>query len=647
MTTDECPFSITTLFDSQEKTAHEQLYHEAILKIIRKIFPQNLLSSAVNHKERAKIFHSHLPFFTHILPAKAPSNLSFFVVSRYRSNAFKFFFEMVSTWLIPGQRLNVLAIYAADFRVLEFGQATYTLCEVMIRVEKPEELEQIRKNLEIISIEVRLGMESSYYALRILETKGLNADAKTALLQEYIIAIMKRKPQYFDYDLLTEMQHFLIICRDEFKMQRSCLQLTRIVTLHYLFRQWIKKAYLEFSEKRYLFLKIFKINQDKPVLGIVIAVNFFKDKEVLEKKHLLTAIQNYIPSVQALPSSFFSNRREHDHCCTIYIEVEKSEGDPFSFEEIALLKRNLANDLKDRVSHLMNPVFMPRNEEEIMRNILSLSSEIKFMRDIPQVCINFDEQSHSSLFFNIIVARVMIPGTLSVQEMFKTITPPLEYIHDRTKTVGYLRKKYIKEATVFRLKISKDQFLREDQSIDLYKARQQISLELLKVLGDFRDFNGGMISKQNEAFEILKASIQEEIKCNELLLENFFYSLTPVVMRTVIATGIIKELFFLILQMISQPEKVASDFEIMTQLEIAHAYIIVKSDNKNLKNEILKSLSKLHLNSCEFAHAFLQIYDHTYAALVYFSKDPAQQQQFIDTIVMDTKPALLSLPHTN
>ena len=634
MREEEYPFSITTVFGDQDKSAHEQLYHEAILKIIKKIFPHDLLDSAVTHQERAKIFHSHLPFFTHILPANTPSNVSFFVISRYRSNSFKFFFEMVSAWLVPGKRLNVVAIYAADFRVLEFGQATYTVCEVMIRVDRMEELEQIKKNLAIIDIEVRLGMESSYYALRILETKGLNADAKTAIIQEYIVALMKRRPQYFDYDLLTEMQHFLIICRDAFKLERSCLQITRIVSLHYLFRQWIKKLSLDFPGKRHLFLKIIRVKNSKPILGIVLGVNFFKDKEILEKKHLLNAIQNYIPNIQALPNSFLSNRREHDHCCTLYLEIEKNDGVAFTKDEIALLKNVLANDLKDRVSHLMHPVFMPRNEEEIMRNILSLSSEIKFMRDIPQVCINFDEQTHSSLFFNVIVARVMIPGTLSIQEIFKSRNTDIEYIHDRTKTVGYLRKKYIKEATVFRLKISKEQFLREDQSIDLNKARQQISIELLKTLGDFRDFNGGMISKQSEAFENLKTLIQHDLKCNELLLENFFYSLTPVVIRAIIPPRIIKNLFVMLYKLISIPLASAQEFEVLSEIDDQYAYLVVKSENKNLKTEIQKALSKMRLTSSDIAFCQQQIYDYSYFGLIFYSKDLSKKQQFLEAIII-------------
>ena len=55
----------------------------------------------------------------------------------------------------------------------------------------------------------------------------------------------------------------------------------------------------------------------------------------------------------------------------------------------------------------MPPVFMPRNEEEIMRNIVSLSDQIKYLRDIPQVFITFDEQTTANLFFTIIMVRLL------------------------------------------------------------------------------------------------------------------------------------------------------------------------------------------------------------------------------------------------
>ena len=88
--------------------------------------------------------------------------------------------------------------------------------------------------------------------------------------------------------------------------------------------------------------------------------------------------------------------------------------------------------------------------------------------------------------------------------MFKKADSSLQYIHDHTKNVGTLRKKYQKEVTVFRVKLPKEGFLRRDHTIDLYKARQTVVGELSLVVGEFRDFNGGMITKQNELLSSLK-----------------------------------------------------------------------------------------------------------------------------------------------
>ena len=77
----------------------------------------------------------------------------------------------------------------------ELSHDIYTLCEVIIRIEKREELEEIQRNLPIIESEVKLGMASSYYASRILEIKGLSSDEKTAMIQEHIAYIIKRLPK--------------------------------------------------------------------------------------------------------------------------------------------------------------------------------------------------------------------------------------------------------------------------------------------------------------------------------------------------------------------------------------------------------------------------------------------------------------------
>ena len=126
------------------------------------------------------------------------------------------------------------------------------------------------------------------------------------------------------------------------------------------------------QKKRHLSLKVFRgqirtLEGPRHIIGLIVAVNFLKEKEVFEKRHLLKAIKNYIPGVQAIENSFFESRRGAESVCTLYIEIEKTSGEEFSDEELRVLRRALPLDLKDRIEHLMHPVFMPRNEEEILR----------------------------------------------------------------------------------------------------------------------------------------------------------------------------------------------------------------------------------------------------------------------------------------
>lgn len=631
---------IQPIFDSQKNNPYNVFYRDAINHVLHEILSDSIDFVVGDDRnaiaEQRRQLHSLLPLVTSRSCCGSHGEMSFFSLSKFRENSFKFFFDMICSWLIPGKRLNVSMIYAVDFRMPELGDDIYTLCEVKIHLQSQQELDQILRNLPIIETELRLGIESNRYARRILEIKGLSTDEKTALIQEDIAYLINRLPQVFDLDVLTEMQHVLIMCRDEFKANRECRHLSRIISLHYIFRKGLRDAIKKDALKRHLSLKLFRARLNSPigsrkVLSIVVAVNFFRDKEVFEKSHILKAIQSFIPAVQAVESSYFANRHGSEQVCTMYLEVEKSNGEEFSSQEIRLLRRKLPSELKDRVEHLMHPVFMPRNEEEIIRNIVSLSSQIKYLRDIPQVFISFDEQSQTNLFFTVILVRVLKPDAQSIQEMFKNTKSTLTYIHDRIQNAGSVRKKYKKEATVFRVKFSKEPFLRVDHSIDLNKARQAVVSELYKVIGEFRDFNGGMISKQNELLSEMRDLLSKNMKFNDLLLENFFYSVTPVIMRNVLEAEPLCTLFLLLLESIEHSlldEKYSLKFSIQPQFVFA----MVKVDDRSAKDEISRALAKLQLHSSELANSFVSVYDIIYLGYIYRTDEQAKQHTFCQTL---------------
>lgn len=632
---------ISTELDLTSKNRNHHYYSQLIPSTLRQIIPSEFIRSYKNNPhEREKHlenFQSLLPF-TYWKPEEStPTNMSFFLVSCYRPNAFKFFFEMISRWLIPGKRLNVLAMYASDFTIPEFSDQIYTMCEVVIRIENTEELEGIKRNLPIIESEVKLGVVSSYYARRILEVKGLSNDEKTAMIQEYIAWVTARWPHNFSFDVFTEMQHVLVMCRDDFKSQRSVRHLSRLIGIQYLFRKDLRQKVRKQPGKRHLNLKLFQTTllshePEKKVLGVLLAVNFLRDKEVFEEIHLIKAIQNYVPDAKMIENSSFFNRRGAEPICTLYLEIEKGNGKLFSASEIAVLRKELPLELGERVEHLIQPVFMPRNEEEIMRNILTLGNQIKYLRDIPQVFITFDEQTHHHLYFNVIIVRVLKEGDISIEQCFKGFDSQLEYIHDRTKTIGFLRKKYPKEATVCRLKLPKEEFLRRDHSIDLYKARLAVIAEVSTALGEVRDYNGGMISKQNELLANVKDLLQGAVNYNDLLLENFFYSLNPVIMRTVLEPEALKTLFLMLLDSISDGFFNEESYAMKVRAEPHFVYVMIAAETFELEELINEELSSLNLPPSSLAMAQVNVYDVLYLGYIFRSEDPLKQRKFCVSI---------------
>lgn len=636
---------IQILFDATKENPSLPFYRKALYESLRWIIPEGLFDVKGDKSEEQikKRLQASLPLIRATPVSTSPSVMSFYCLFRYRVNAFKFFFDLVSQWLVPGKRLDVVLVHALDFRFPELGESVYTLCEVMLRVETKEDLESIQKNFPIIETEAILGVDSAYYARKILEIKGISPDQKTALIHQRMATLVKRMPALFSQDLFSEMQHILVLCDDDFKLQRSVRHLSRLISTHYAFRKRLLSQNKQKSATRYLFAKFYKEHVlfphgEKQVLGIVIGLNFLRDKEVLEQRHLMRAIQQYVPQAEAIDQTFFINRKVQEPIATIYLEIEKNDGTLFTKEELDVLRSKLPRDLQHHVARLTLPVFMPRNEEEIMRNILSLSHQIKYVRDIPQVFISFDEQTERNLLFTIIIVRLLKDNEKSIQEMFKGADSFLKYLHDRTRIVGSLRKKYNKEATVFRVKFPKDKFLRGDHAIDLYKARQAVVSELSRVLGEFRDFNGGMISKQNELINQVRTHLTNEgVKHNDILLENFYYSLSPVIMRTVLEPHAFKSLFQMLTEAQEKGIPEGERCSLMCKYETEFTYVMMSAPHRSILDELSKPLNKFQQAGSDLIQGYAKIPGQVAMGYIFRSADLHQQDQFRQVLAQQIK----------
>ncbi len=579
-----------------------------------------------------------LPFVTTASRKEAPQEISFLALSRFRADSSKFFFDIITRWLVPGKRLNIVLLHAVDVRLPHLSSDVFTLSEIIIKAESEKEATTIRLNWPAIENQLRLGLESDFYARRFLEIQGMSRDEKTSIIMQELAFLMKRLPHIFDQTLLPEIHYFLAVCSDSFKNDRTCRHLSRLIATQHFFRKHLHEAINKFAQKRYIKLKLFRVHapsgnlHKRNILGLVVGVNLIKEKEQFENRHLLKAIQTYIPSARIIEDSFLSNRHNQEQMCVLYCEIEKGDSTPFCEHDIRLLRKELPRALEHRIEHMMHPVFMPRNEEDIYRNILMLSTQIKYLRDIPQMTITFDEQSHRHLFFTVIVVRVLKENDKSIQTLFQKHPSEIEHIHDRSQIVGVLRKTHQKEATVFRMKLQKDAFLRDDYTIDLNKARQLVVNEVTKVIGEVRDVNGGMIAKQNEVLKDLQTALQGQKGYNELLLENFFYSLTPVIARSVFDIGLLKALFLRLVEAIEDTADFEDLYSLKLSLDEANVYVVIKTKERMLQDELSKAIAGLKIHSSQLASMYLCDYDLTYIGYIYRQHNDHEQRRFCSAL---------------
>lgn len=615
-----------------------QLYLEALRGILRRVLPEKFFADLIaeHHtlEERRSEWNTVLPFITVSPFSEPPFDLSFLLVYKYRNNAFKFIYELVVEWLVPGKRLEVELFYAMDFQIPGISPDLYTTLEIMVRIKSREEYEQILHCLRLAGTELHLGVQSAYFARRILEIKGLGADLKITEIQQCISYLIHRLPSLIDKDIFVDMQHVLVMCSDEFKAVRDCRHLSRIITVQYLFHRQLQTLVKRAPRRRHLLLKIYRSllrekTRARHVLGMIVGLNFLRDKEILEERHLLRALQGQMENIRLVKSSFFANKRHGENISTLYLEVEKSDGQPFTSSEMKRLQNVLPSDLKDRIEHPMHPVFNPRNEEEIMRNILTLGNQIKYVRDIPQVYITFDEQSYRHLFFTVILVRLRKSGSLSIAELFQDSDTGMEYLHDRVKNIGAIRRNQPKEATVFRVSTPKDAFLRADNSIDIFKARQYVVSELSNIVGEIRDYNGGIISKQNELLDAVANLLRRQGPVNYFLLENFFYSLSPVIMRSVMEPEALKALYLLSLKAVEQHPGILEDVTVLAQQGPEFLLIVAILEDSSLRGRLQQAVTALQIPPTSLATTIVMWHETIALGYIYRCDNRARREAFI------------------
>ena len=401
--------------------------------------------------------------------------------------------------------------------------------------------------------EIKVGVKSVFHANKMLEIRVSGLDEKKKLIQDQIHSFLLKLPTFLDVDIYTVMQQFFFGLSDQYYNVRHTYDITITIIFLSLMRKRITKLKEQNSRQRHVSIKVTKrelnnLFSSQESLCIVAGLNSLRKNELFKKEHLIKAIKSILPGAKPVQGSDFLYHDKENSMHLLIIDIVSSK--PFTPKNISHLKKWLPRAIKGKVEQLQPTLFMPRNEEEIFKNIVTLGQQLRFANDLPQVIINFENQSEKHLIFNVILVRILHPSAPPLEDILlaSCMRPKI----DRVRNIGMLRRKYPKEAVVFKVDLNSRNFLREDLSIDLYYARQKIIEKLEKVFGPLRDYNGGMISKHNELLASLKKELPSSQKKYSSLLEEFFHSLFPIEKRIFISPSIIFEFFRVFIDLINE-----------------------------------------------------------------------------------------------
>ncbi len=294
------------------------------------------------------------------------------------------------------------------------------------------------------------------------------------------------------------------------------------------------------------------------------------------------------------------------------------------------LKEKLASEFLRQNENIVHPIFMPRNEEELIRNLIVLAAQIRYVRDLPQVSIHYEKQSDTDLTFTIIIARLLKGSVEPIRKVLEK--SHLKFDIDDVRYMGYVKHKYPKETSILHVDVDKRPFFRPDRSVDLLKARQKIVQEMSRTFGEFRDFNGGMILKQNESLVLLRNEVGKLSREQEFLLENYFYSLKPAIMQTIHDTPVLLR-HFQLLNTVLKSDLHLQPYHLVAESLGKIFLCFIGAASPTFKEGVLNAIARLEISSRDLTTSFLEVEERSAMGFLLRLESPEIAQQFQEAIL--------------
>lgn len=363
----------------------------------------------------------------------------------------------------------------------------------------------------------------------------------------------------------------------------------------------------------------------RSVLGCLIGYNSLDKYKLFDEENLCLAFQKQYPDVRLVKESLYQHTSQNKNLKIYYFEIEKKDGSNFSLYEQNLLKNNEEERVRNSVLKLSPATFMKRNEEETYKTILVLSNEISSLEDLPQAAINLDEQTDKEIIFQVVLVHPAPFHNFSLKGRFVECT----FAPKRMTTVRHLDNHPI-QAHVFSLHLTRNSaYLRTDGSLDFNLARQKVGSLLQAAIGSFRDYNGGLLFKQQEHLEKFRTAFPE---AEQDLAEKFFYSIAPLEKQSTLDLNTLFLFFKCFLDHQKEKLQKRNDF-ILTHSEIGeNRFLFVKGNDCSLEDTISSFMEDHFFQSHEIAYSLLNTLEGIFFTAVLLNPTEEKGISFIHNL---------------
>lgn len=619
---------------------------ESLGQLIEEIIPKEILALHYETEAFLEMLAPILPLigWSRLQDKGNAFEMTVLCQAEYSHGTGRFLSDALSRRLIPGKIVELGGTRTLSFYFSSDKKHEYLINQRIIIENDPDCIEWIKKKAPVFVQEIQLTLLSIFKTRHFLSLRSENLDKRALLTQEiqhlsafeemhqiitrlsaekttaeirnYIKPIYQKRPKIFDRDVFDEVKPFITIYNEKFLGNKNPRFVSRLICYHFYFKKLIAEKTFKEPLSRQILLKIFRKEE---FCGILLGINLFGENEILKKHHLIEAVKNCLPDLEIIQDSFLIDN-SLEYRPIFYVEIKKRTGLPVSPQEIILLRKNLPLELQQCIQSILNPLFMLRNEEDQLRYIISLSRELRSVKDIPHIVISFEDQTKDELSFSVVLLRILKKGCDPIKELL--VRFPYKTHLRELKNIGWIRNKYPKEVSIFKVSLSKRAFIRKDHSLDLPRARKIILLEIENLFQRVRDFNGGLLSKQLENLEDLKDLLKPIAQKNAFLLENYFFSLEPLIAQTTLRPSFLKEGFLILLGLIREqrphiiesfPEGMLAGFAIVSSVAKESITFFLETTRNSFK---------------ETSYSLVHIHDLYYLIVLFPDKESTNQREF-------------------